>query len=47
MKNHVRLLFAVAAVALVAGWMGLRRGNAALELRLASERPAPSAEATP
>ncbi len=36
MKTHVRILFAVAAVLLVAGWLGLRRGNAALEARLAA-----------
>ena len=40
MKVHVRILLAVAAVALVAGWLGLRRGNAALQARL----PAPPAE---
>jgi hypothetical protein len=32
---HVRILFALAAAALVAGWVGLRSGNAALEARLA------------
>ncbi|HUL60055.1 MAG TPA: hypothetical protein VLU43_12295 [Anaeromyxobacteraceae bacterium] len=42
MKIHIRILFAAAAVALAAGWMGLRRGNAALEARLAAE-PAPAA----
>jgi len=35
-KTHVRILLAVAAVALLAGWLGLRRGNAALEARLAA-----------
>ena len=42
MKRQVRLLFALAAVALAAGWMGLHRGNAALEARLG---PASAAEA--
>lgn len=36
MKRHVRILLALAAVALFAGWLGLRRGNAALE----ASRPA-------
>jgi hypothetical protein len=35
-KTQVRVLFLVAILALLAGWMGLRRGNAALEARLAS-----------
>lgn len=39
MKTHVRILFALAAVALVAGWLGLRRGNAALEARLSAAEP--------
>lgn len=34
MKSQVRILFAVAAVALAAGWFGLRRGNAALEAKI-------------
>jgi hypothetical protein len=33
---QVRILFAVAAAALLAGWLGLRSGNATLEARLAS-----------
>jgi hypothetical protein len=33
-KTQVRILFALAAVALLVGWLGLRRGNAALEARL-------------
>lgn len=33
-KRQVRILFLLAAVALAAGWIGLRRGNAALEARL-------------
>lgn len=41
MKRQLRLLLALAAVALAAGWMGLHRGNAALETRLAA---APAAE---
>ncbi len=41
MKAQVRILLALAAAALLAGWWGLRRGNAALEARLA----APSAQA--
>jgi hypothetical protein len=32
-KSQIRILFAVAAVALAAGWLGLRRGNAALEAK--------------
>lgn len=36
MKTQVRMLFLVAILALLAGWMGLRRGNAALEARLAA-----------
>lgn len=34
MTTQVRFLFALAAVALLAGWLGLRRGNAALEAQL-------------
>lgn len=36
MKTHVRILLALAAVALLAGGVALRRGNAALEARLAA-----------
>jgi hypothetical protein len=35
MRTQIRILLALAAVALVAGWLGLRRGNAALEAKLA------------
>jgi hypothetical protein len=35
MKAQVRILLAVAVLALAAGWVGLRRGNAALAARLA------------
>jgi hypothetical protein len=35
-KTHVRILLALAAVALLAGGLALHRGNAALEARLAS-----------
>lgn len=35
MKTQVRILLAAAALALLAGWLGLRRGNAELEARLA------------
>ena len=41
MKTQVRILLAGAAAALLAGWLGLRGGNAALESRLT--RP-PSSE---
>jgi hypothetical protein len=34
MTTQIRILLALAAVALLAGWLGLRRGNAALEARL-------------
>lgn len=37
MKMQVRILFVVAIAALAAGWIGLRRQNAALEARLATE----------
>jgi hypothetical protein len=43
-KGHVRLLLAAAALALLAGWLGLQRGNAALEARL-SGAGAPRQEA--
>lgn len=36
MKTHVRILFAAAALALGAGWLGLLRGNAELERRVAA-----------
>jgi hypothetical protein len=36
MRTQVRILFALAVVALAAGWLGLRSGNAALEARLAA-----------
>jgi hypothetical protein len=35
MKTQVRILLAAALVALLAGWVGLRRGNAALSARIA------------
>jgi hypothetical protein len=35
MRTQIRILLVLAAVALAAGWLGLRRGNAALEARLA------------
>ena len=37
MKMQVRILFVVALAALAAGWLGLRRQNAALEARLAAQ----------
>ena len=36
MKTQVRILVLLAIVALAAGWLALRRGNAELEVRLAS-----------
>ncbi len=42
MKTQLRILLAAALVALLAGWAGLRSGNAALAARLAG---APAAEA--
>jgi hypothetical protein len=36
MKTQVRILLAAAVLALAAGWLGLRRGNAALEARLSA-----------
>ncbi len=44
MKTQVRILFALAVAALLAGWLGLRRGNAALEGRLMA--PGGAAEVT-
>ncbi len=35
MKIEVRILFLLAAAALVAGWLGLRHTNAAMEARVA------------
>jgi hypothetical protein len=40
MKTQVRILLIAAALALSAGWVGLRRGNAALEARLAGDATA-------
>ncbi len=37
MKTQVRILFLAAALALLAGFYGLRRGNVALAERLASD----------
>ncbi len=39
MKTQVRILMILAILALAAGWLSLRRGNAALEQQLAA-RPA-------
>ena len=36
MKTQVRILILMTIVALAAGWVGLRRGNAVLEARLAA-----------
>lgn len=36
MKTQVRILLLAAILALGAGWLGLRRGNDALERRLAA-----------
>jgi fructoselysine-6-P-deglycase FrlB-like protein len=36
MKTQVRVLMLLAILALAAGWAGLRRGNAALEKRVAA-----------
>jgi hypothetical protein len=46
MKTQVRVLVLLAIVALAAGWLALRTGNAALEARLASAG-APGPEARP
>ena len=35
MSTQVRILLAAAVLALALGWLGLRRGNAALAARLA------------
>ncbi len=43
MKTHVRILLAAAAVALASGWLGLRRGNAALAARAAAAAAVPEA----
>ncbi len=43
MKTQVRILFAAAALALLLGGLGLRRGNVALEARVAQ---GPAAEVT-
>ena len=37
MNMQVRILFLVAIAALAAGWLGLRRQNAALEAELAAK----------
>lgn len=39
MKTQTRILYALAAAALLAGWLGLRSGNAALEARLSPHAP--------
>ncbi|HZY05462.1 MAG TPA: hypothetical protein VFF02_18385 [Anaeromyxobacteraceae bacterium] len=39
MKTQVRILFILAILALTAGWLSLRRGNAALQARLAALPP--------
>lgn len=44
MKTQVRVLLILAILALAAGWAGLRRGNAALETRLAGQGRAGAAE---
>ncbi len=35
MKTQVRILLIAALVAMAAGWIGMRKGNDALEVRLA------------
>lgn len=37
MTTQIRILLALAAVALLAGWLGLHRRNMALQARLAGE----------
>ncbi len=44
MKTQIRILLVAAALALAAGWVGLRRGNAALEGRLAAGAAGSGAE---
>ncbi len=39
MKTEVRILFALAAVALAAGWLGLHRGNEVLQARIYGRGP--------
>lgn len=43
MKTQVRILVVLTAVALAAGWWELRRGNAALEARVAAAGAVPGA----
>jgi hypothetical protein len=45
MKTQLRILLALASLALLAGWLGLRRGNAALEARHAAGAMAAGTEA--
>jgi hypothetical protein len=44
-KTQVRILFLAAALALLAGLYGLRRGNVALAARIAAEPSSEPAEA--
>ena len=42
MKAQLRILLVLAILALAAGWAGLRRGNSALEKRLAASSAGPA-----
>jgi hypothetical protein len=47
MKTEVRILLAAALVAILAGWIGLRRGNTALAGQVGPGRHEPKASVPP